>query len=84
MKPSLRLCPLVQIIDPDFRIFIVEGHAEGAMVALAKEFVKSQNTDELTILRNRNLRFRSRLYLQDDVEFKRVKVGSVAMQPGAR
>jgi hypothetical protein len=65
----------VQIIDVNFRVFILESCSNGALHQLGARFPKAnQNSDAFKIIRNEKLSFYKRMYLDFNIDTKRVKL----------
>lgn len=65
----------IQIIDMNYRLFILEGLANGSMDELAKRLPKSQNNSvDFKVMKNPNMTFSSRLYVEFDIDLKRIKL----------
>lgn len=65
----------VEIIDKDYRIFILEGMAGRSMEELSKRIRKlNENTQQFKILRNSKQTYNERLYTDFDVDVKKIKL----------
>jgi hypothetical protein len=65
----------VQIIDVNFRVFILESCSNGALQQLGARLPKAnQNSDAFKIIRNEKLSFYKRMYLDFNIDTKRVKL----------
>jgi len=63
-----------EIIDDDFRLFVIEGLSAGAMKRLEELIPRSEpNSEIFKILKNSDEVFQERAYLDFDLELKRVK-----------
>lgn len=76
----------VEIIDKDFRLFILEGVSYGSMAKLGELIpLANANNDKFKILKNPRITFNERLYSEFDVDIKKIKlrtpVSQLVLQP---
>lgn len=65
----------IEIIDRQYRIYILEGVAGGSMKELSKRLPKNNdNTKSFKILRNETMTFFDRMYLEYNCDLKRIKL----------
>ena len=62
-----------EIIDNEFRLFVLEGVSTGGMKKLAEALPRNDpNSERFKILKNPDIKFKERIYTEFNVEIKRV------------
>lgn len=65
----------LEIIDNDFRMFIIEGLGAGSMKRLEELVPRSEpNTSKTKILKNSEVLFENRLYQEFNLDIKRIRL----------
>lgn len=65
----------LEFIDNEYRTFILEGLSDKAMKRLEEEFPKDQpNSKDIKIFKNSELKFKSRLYIDFNIDVKKVRI----------
>ncbi len=80
--PSVDIITGVQVIDSNFRIFVLEGLADGGILELLKENPRiTRNTKQFKMLYNPEITFQNRLYgEQYHVNIKKIKLRATLRQ----
>ncbi|KAL4490305.1 hypothetical protein ABPG72_004344 [Tetrahymena utriculariae] len=64
-----------EIIDSQFRLFVFEGLSSGAMKKLEEKIPRAEpNSESIKILKNSDVKFQERQYLDFDMEIKRIRL----------
>lgn len=64
-----------ELIDSETRMYVFEGLSNGAMKKILKYMPKLQpNSKELTILKNKTIKFQDRLYLDFEMRIQMIKL----------
>jgi len=65
----------IEVLDNDFRLFVLEGLREGAMRTFTERIEKAQpNTKQSKIIKNTNIGFLERLYADFNLDIKRIRL----------